>query len=307
MRSPAQRPRPDGRDEPGQRLGRVDRVDEDRLGPGQERGGLRCGRGRSAVAVAELGLVELDVGRTVGSTRRGAATVSAIERAQLRGGPGHDDAGHARRRRGPPRAARPGSRRSPTADDDPVDREPDLVRLGGHLATGQHLARTRRPPTSHRYPMTYGWPPAASMSSATRRDHRVAVGPIGGGELVDRRPERPGERGCPARAPRPADPDSTRWTARPALAPAAAVRRAWFDQRRPLVTSVSAPSASAAPTRNSRLRSLLPPNAERQQVLALDPDLRPATEGRREPRQWVERRRRIDQPERWAARSSARW
>ena len=47
----------------------------------------------------------------------------------------------------------------------------------------------------------------------------------------------------------------------PAVAPAAAVRRQWFDQRRPLVTSVSAPSASAAPTRNSRLRSLLPPNA----------------------------------------------
>jgi hypothetical protein len=34
----------------------------------------------------------------------------------------------------------------------------------------------------------------------------------------------------------------------------------WIN-RRPEVTRVSAPSLSAAPTRNSRLRSLLPPNA----------------------------------------------
>ena len=55
--------------------------------------------------------------------------------------------------------------------------------------------------------------------------------------------------------------------------PAAAVSRQWFDQRRPDVTSVSAPSASAAPTRNSRFRSLFPPNASGSEVLALDPDL----------------------------------
>ena len=58
-----------------------------------------------------------------------------------------------------------------------------------------------------------------------------------------------------------AGPDSTSSTASPAFAPAAAVNRQWFDQRRPLVTSVSAPAARAAPTRNSRLRSLFPPKA----------------------------------------------
>src|SRR3954451_22555650 len=56
-------------------------------------------------------------------------------------------------------------------------------------------------------------------------------------------------------------PDRTRWTSSPATAPAAAVKRAWFDQRRPVVTRQSASSASAPPTRYSRLRILLPPNA----------------------------------------------
>src|SRR4051812_1177965 len=58
-----------------------------------------------------------------------------------------------------------------------------------------------------------------------------------------------------------AGPDRTRWTSSPATAPAAAVKRAWFDQRRPVVTRQSASSASAPPTRYSRLRILLPPNA----------------------------------------------
>ena len=54
-------------------------------------------------------------------------------------------------------------------------------------------------------------------------------------------------------------PDSTRCTSRPSFAPAAAVIRQWFDCAAPTVTSACAPSASAAPHRNSSLRALLPP------------------------------------------------
>ena len=56
-------------------------------------------------------------------------------------------------------------------------------------------------------------------------------------------------------------PVRTTWTSSPAFAPAAAVSRQWFDQRRPDVTSVSAPWPIASPTMNSRFRSLFPPNA----------------------------------------------
>ncbi len=108
--------------------------------------------------------------------------------------------------------------------------------------------------------MTYGRWPAPRSSSTTRstvalRSSReaVAVTWTVAPSSSSRRSFGPGSSA--------GGPVSTRWTPRPAFAPAAAVSRAWLDQRRPVVTSVSAPSASAAPTRNSRLRSLLPPKA----------------------------------------------
>ena len=109
--------------------------------------------------------------------------------------------------------------------------------------------------------MTYGRRPAArsSATTAVRAAPRARRGRRSRSGGPSRRAARPGR--CPGSAAPSAGRTATRWTSRPARAPAAAVSRAWFDQRRPVVTSASAPSASAAPTRNSRLRSLLPPNA----------------------------------------------
>ena len=113
----------------------------------------------------------------------------------------------------------------------PADRD-DERPPPGPLADPRRPAR-RAPPAPHDRP--------SRRRGRSRRAARRAAGSAPGGSS-----------GGPLR---------TRWTSRPAFAPAAAVSRQWFDQRRPDVISVSAPSASAAPTRNSRFRSLLPPNA----------------------------------------------
>ena len=250
-------PRPDGRDETGQRLGRVDRVDEDRLGPGEERGGLRGGRGRSAVAVAELASRRARC-RRARSSRRGAATVSAISGRSSAAG--RATTTPVTRVGGRTPTSRP-AWVPPVADGSTIrsiasPTSSAWAATSRPASTWPHAPTTDEPPV----PMTYGWPPAASTSSATRRTiaSRSARSAVASWWIVApnaRATRMPGPGGSAG------GPDSTRWTASPALAPAAAVRRAWLDQRRPLVTSVSQPSASAAPTRNSRLRSLLPPNA----------------------------------------------
>src|SRR4029079_2341844 len=57
------------------------------------------------------------------------------------------------------------------------------------------------------------------------------------------------------------DDASTSTDFRPATTAAAAVARAWLDWAAPAVINVVAPLASASPTRNSSLRTLLPPKA----------------------------------------------
>ena len=109
--------------------------------------------------------------------------------------------------------------------------------------TGSTLPDHRRPeagsrrspqelPVSARSSVRVSWTTPPSCSIRSRFGDRAALGPV-----------------------------STTCTSRPRRAPAAAVSRQWLDQRRPDVTIVAAPSCSAAPSRNSRLRSLLPEKA----------------------------------------------
>ena len=76
-RWPSNAPRPDAVDEPGQRLRGVDRIDQDALGPGEEAGGRVGGSGGSAVAGAQLVVIEPD--RVVGD---GAEPIQPIECAE---------------------------------------------------------------------------------------------------------------------------------------------------------------------------------------------------------------------------------
>ena len=80
-------------------------------------------------------------------------------------------------------------------------------------------------------------------------------------------------------------PDRTRWTARPARAPAAAVRRAWLDQRRPGRDEAVGALRQRGADQELEVAQLVAAEGEREQVLALDPDLGAAAERRREPRQ----------------------
>ena len=181
------------------------------------------------------------------SSAAGRATTTPVDRT-------------AERPRGAPRPARPGSRRS-RRQHDPVDgRRPwrglrERARgAASDLAVGPEQPRPADP--------DHVRPPAArpQRRATTARHRRLALGP--------RRRSRAG--GPSRRALAQPDARAGRIGRRPGQheldgQPGSRAGRgrqaAWFDQRRPLVTSVSAPSASAAPMRNSRLRSLLPPNA----------------------------------------------
>ena len=256
-RWPSQRARPDAGDEPGQRLGRVDRVDEDRLGPARAGGPPRRRLGGPPIAGAQKRRRRVDL---AGSTavRRGPSRRSrAMTGRSSVGERATTTPVDARWRSGGPRAARPASHRSPSGRR----RGPDVRRP---------LAPARRPPA----------PPGAARGAdrpgPTDADH---VRPPPRARAVGRRPRRPSP---PARRDRPSPswwtvapiarradvragrssggPDSTRWTPRPARAPAAAVRRAWFDQRRPLVTACRRPRPGGA-DEEFEVAQLVPPNA----------------------------------------------
>ena len=240
-----------------------------RSGPGARAASAAAG-GRAAVAVAELASVEVTI--RVGRGDRGQAVQRRRGRAAIDAIAGRSSA--AERARPPRRRASPGTGgRSPTirpawvppvadgqrrcaSSDDPA-----AAACPKRLEPGEHLpARARAtpdPPT----PMTYGRRRAPRPSAATALDARLALAAVVGRQLVDRRPERAPSSRTPGPGRVGRRPGQHEVDGQPGPAPAAAVSRQWFDQRRPLVTSVSAPSASAAPTRNSRLRSLLPPNA----------------------------------------------
>ena len=160
--------------------------------------------------------------------------------------------------RRPRRSTRPGSRRSPTA--------PRSDRSRGRPRQPGRTARCRRGPAPHApitpdppIPITYGRPTGARQAVAPARPRLPRARSASGADA------RPRQARASSRTPGPGGstggPDRTSSTASPAFAPAAAVSRQWFDHRRPLVISVSPPSASAVPTRYSRFRSLLPPNA----------------------------------------------
>ena len=260
----------DARDQPGQRLRRVDRVDEDALGPGEELASPRrppaVGR---AVAVAELVVLEDDSSAGHGDARERREPLEERDdrRAQLgrrRGDRDPDDRG----RGGDPAAAAPSSTPAwvpPVADGSTTVAvaDPGRGELVGELQPGEDLAggADRPRPADADRRTAGGRPPAglaatASTSAARSARSSVAVTWTRGAEQLV---ERAGS--GPRRRPAAAGRSGRDGPSSPARAPAAAVSRQWFDQRRPDVTSVSAPSASAAPTRNSRLRSLLPPNA----------------------------------------------
>ena len=269
--------------------------------------GRLIGRGRRAAVArrrAATSSRSIAVGGTVPARRRAAS--SATRRLDR---PAGARPRAARRRRRVTAVAAPG-RRSPTSrpacvppvavgTTSVVGRDaraaPSLV---DELEAGEDLAdradRAAMPPT----PMTYGRRPAARRSATTRSTQRLAFRAVVGRGLVDGRAEQLVEDDARVRrvGRRPGQDEVD---AEPGPAPAAAVSRPWFDQRRPTVTSVSAPSASAAPTRNSRLRSLLPAERERQQVLALDPDARRRPPSAAEKRgEAVQRRRSVDQAKR---------
>ena len=196
-----------------------------------------------------------------GTARRASSQETLDRRAELRRRLRDRHATTAwpsRRSRGRP-AARPASRRSPSATTIVSVATATSRGVAEHFRAGQNLpdaarSRQNRPRRSERRSPAPG-DRGSTRSTVASRSH--AVGRCTGGW------SRPGV--APGPIPGPGGsgggPESTRWTSSPARAPAAAVSRQWFDQRRPDVTRVSAPSAMAAPTRNSRLRSLLPPNA----------------------------------------------
>ena len=73
--------------------------------------------------------------------------------------------------------------------------------------------------------------------------------------------------------------------------------RQWLDQRRPLVTSVSAPFGQRGADEELEVAQLVATERERKEVLTLDPDLDVMSKCGREPGHHVERRWAIEQAE----------
>ena len=161
-------------------------------------------------------------------------------------------AGGRRRRHGARSVAKPRRRRppdppvfrpSPMAHDDPIDRNARPAACLGSSRARPGPGRSRRSRRSRPPRSTYGRRPlgpqvmATTDSSRRRAPERCRWPPRGRLPRTTRRAASPGLGG------RSAGRTARGGRSRPARAPAAAVSRAWFDQRRPTVTSVSAPSA----------------------------------------------------------------
>ncbi len=253
-----------------------------------------------AVAGAELAGVEVDLGRVHGrqAGHRAELGHELLDRRPELPGRGDRDAVDDRRQAGrcaARPAARPGCRPSPTARPGrpartrrratwstssrprdtwpiaPVTPEPPIAdhRRRRPAARRSATTRSRSAARSARSSVAAWWTVAPSSSSSTTPG---LGGSVGG-------------------------PDRTRWTSRPARAPAAAVSRAWFDQRRPDVTRHVGTLGQRGPDEVLQVAQLVPAEGQRQQVLALDPQLGAAAEGRRQARQRRERRRAVEQRE----------
>ena len=169
------------------------------------------------------------------------------------------------------------------------------------LADRLHRRRgPARPPRSgrsrRRRRRTAACPPLAdrrrpAATSASRSGRWSVVGDVDRGARAARR----GAGSAPGSSS--GGPLRTRWTSRPARAPAAAVSRQWFDQRRPRRDERVGALGERRPDEELQVPQLVPAERERQEVLALDPDLDAAAERVREPRQPVERRRSVEQRE----------
>ncbi len=296
-------------DEGGQRLGRVDRVDQDPLGPrravawpprpprsggrSRRRAGTRRGRSRPG-----------DTGGAPTNAARSASCDSIDGRSSASGratrtptiGPSMrpDDAVRDDQARLGP-ARRRGQEQRVRSD---VGRGELVERLGGGLELAVDTGQPGPADPDHVRPAT-GRPSAPRRRASTIAS---AFRPLRGRRAGGRSPRTPPRGVRPDRAGRRAGRTGRGGPrVRPSPRPAA-VNRQWFDQRRPLVTSVSAPSASAAPTRNSRFRSLFPPNASGSRSSRLIQISTPSAEGRRERGQAVKRRR----PRRTARSEAAR-
>ena len=144
--------------------------------------------------------------------------------------------------------------------------------------------------------MTYGRRPAARSSPTTRsrsaaRSARSSVAAWWTVAPSSSSSRRPGWAGRPAVRTGRGGPS------RPARAPAAAVSRAWFDQRRPDVTRRVGALGQRGADEVLEVAQLVPAEGQRQQVLALDPQLGATAEGRRQARQRRQRRRAVEQRE----------
>ena len=150
----------------------------------------------------------------------------------------------------------------------PRSADADDVRAGGPAARRSVDDRARRSPRA----------PRGRRSRAGGRWRRAA---------------RPARR--PGPAGRRAGPRARGGRSSPAFAPAAAVSRQWFDQRRPTRDEGVGAIGERRADEELEVAQLVAAERERQQVLALDPDVGAAAERLREARQPMERRRAVEQ------------
>ena len=254
------------RDQAGHRLGRVGRIEKERLGARQELDRFARLRRRHAVAVADEPVVDLDLG--------------AGERALVRIGSWTNQIREARQNRAGRRAASvaagssalmpttrvrmPASAHPATSPACVPPDEVEWTMTSGGVDLFEELrrrrARTRRRRAASRRRA------GSRRAGGQPRARSAATASISGARSSRARRSGPPRRaaGRAARwrsAGRAAAPLATSTQRKPSLAAAAAVTRAWFDCTPPHVISVSACRGERVSATSRILRTLLPPNA----------------------------------------------
>ena len=171
----------------------------------------------------------------------------------------------------------------------PRDTVRDELEPGQDLADGADRRRHRPSP------ITNGRRPAVRRSATTRSRRAVRSARSAVMRLVDRRAEQLVEEH--ARVGRIGSAGRTGRDGRPARRARRRRRSAgqWFDQRRPVVIRRVRAVGQRRTDEELEIPQLVAAERERQQVLALDPDLGPAAERGRQARQRRERRRSVEQ------------
>ncbi len=287
---------------PASRLGRVDRIDEDPLGRREQpRGLLGVGR-RHAIPAPER-----PSSTTIADSGTGAIPGSVASSSRISRDPRPQvlrlgwAAAMPRTRVGTPAVASPassppGCHRSRMPGPRHRARSRPTATSVGKLDPGEDLTRRARQRRIHRPADVYGRWPAARRSAVTRAMRGLTLLAVVRRRDLDRRPQLPGERdGRPRRIggrPRQHEMDAetgpgTGRRGQPGVVRPPPARR---DQ---VVGALGQRRAD----QELEIAQLVAAKRERQEVLALDPDLRTVAERGREARQTVERRGSVEQRE----------